>query len=307
VGEVTSICGEACSGSSSSSSSSSSSASSASSSSGSVGPGGGTIASLSFAIVGDTRPPTDDDTAGYPTAVITQIWQDIQNASPRPLFAVTTGDYMFASPSSNPSQVGPQLDLYLGARNVFSNIVFPVMGNHECTGQVTSNCGAGNPDGITTNYTQFIARMLQPIGQSQPYYTINFNGPGNAWTAKFVMLACSAWTSAQGTWMDAQLSKPTTYTFVVRHAGTIANTVPCVTPSDQILANHPYTLLIVGHTHEYAYYANEKQIVVGNGGAPLTGSSNYGYVIARQQPGGTIQFTEYDYATNAVNQQFSVQ
>jgi hypothetical protein len=220
---------------------------------------------------------------------------------------VTTGDYMFASPSTTPSQVGPQLDLYLGARASYGNVVFPVMGNHECTGQVASNCGAGNPDGITSNYTQFMARMLAPIGQSQPYYTIDVNGTANAWTAKFVFLACNAWTSAQATWLSAQLAKPTTYTFVVRHAGTIATTVPCVTPSDQILAQSSYTLLIVGHTHEYAYYPSEKQLVVGNGGAPLTGSTNYGYVIARQQPGGAIQFTEYDYQTNAVNQTFSVQ
>jgi hypothetical protein len=239
--------------------------------------------------------------------VITKIWQDVEAASPRPAFAVTTGDYMFASPSTTPSQVGPQLDLYLGARASYGNIVFPVMGNHECTGQVTSNCGAGNPDGITTNYTQFIARMLAPIGQSQPYYTVEVDGTGNAWTAKFVFLACNAWTSAQATWLSAQLAKQTTYTFVIRHAGTIATTVPCVTPSDQILAQYPYTLLIVGHTHEYAYYASEKQLVVGNGGAPLTGTSSYGYVIARQQPGGAIQFTAYDYQTNAVTQTFSVQ
>jgi hypothetical protein len=272
-----------------------------------VGPGGGTISSLSFAIIGDTRPPTDDDTPNYPTAVITQIWKDVQNASPRPLFAITTGDYMFASPSHTPSQVVPQLDIYLGARANFSNIVFPVMGNHECTGQVTSNCGQGNPDGITTNYTSFIQKMLAPINQTSPYYTMHFNGPGNSWTAKFIFLACNAWTSAQGTWLSSQLSTSTTYTFVVRHAGTIANTVPCVTPVDQILANAKYTLLIVGHTHEYAYYASEKQIVVGNGGAPLTGVSNYGYVLARQQSNGQIQFQEFDYATNAVNQTFTVQ
>src|SRR6185369_16241432 len=55
---------------------------------GSVGINGGTLDTLSFAIVGDTRPPSVDDTAGYPSAIITKIWQDIEAQSPRPAFAV---------------------------------------------------------------------------------------------------------------------------------------------------------------------------------------------------------------------------
>jgi hypothetical protein len=66
-------------------------------------------------------------------------------------------------------------------------------------------------------------------------------------------------------------------------------------------------LLIAGHTHTYAYYASEKQVVVGNGGAPLAGSIDYGYVIARQQRNRSIAFSEYDYATNAVESSFTVQ
>src|SRR5207248_8875749 len=62
-----------------------------------VDAGGGSISELRFAIVGDTRPPSPDDTANYPTPIITKIWQDIENESPRPEFAVSTGDYMFAS------------------------------------------------------------------------------------------------------------------------------------------------------------------------------------------------------------------
>ena len=63
---------------------------------------------------------------------------------------------------------------------------------------------------------------------------------------------------------------------------------PGVTPSTrQIIAAHPLTLLIAGHTHTYAYYASEKQIIVGNGGAPLAGSVNYGYVVAASRRTGT--------------------
>jgi Calcineurin-like phosphoesterase len=279
---------------------------------------------LSFAIVGDTRPPNEDDTAGYPTAVITKIWQDVEAASPRPAFAVTTGDYMFASPSHTPGTQTTQITDYLTARAAYGNIVFPAMGNHECDGATADNCWAcgsactsvgGTCVGATCqtpNYTVFLNKLLTPINQALPYYTINVAGPANAWTAKFVFVACNAWSATQATWLGTQLSTPTTYTFVVRHEGTIATTAPCLTGTgsnnaDTIMGQHPYTLLIAGHTHTYAYYASEKQVVVGNGGAPLSGSVNYGYVIARQQANGLIVFNEYDYATNAVSSTFTVQ
>jgi len=313
--------------SSSSSTSTTSSSSSSSSSSGSsgsgVGPGGGTLSTLSFAIVGDTRPPNEDDTTGYPTAVITKIWQDIEAASPRPAFAVTTGDYMFASPSHTPGTQVTQIGYYMTARAAFSNVLFPAMGNHECDGATADNCYAcgsacSNVGGTcvgtvceTPNYTAFASKLLAPINQTLPYYTINVNGTGNAWTAKFVFIACNAWSTTQATWLGTALSSPTTYTFVVRHEGTIATTAPCLSGTgsanaDTIISQHPYTLLIAGHTHTYAYYSSEKQVIVGNGGAPLAGSVNYGYVIARQS-GSSIVFNEYDYETNAVSNTFTVQ
>ena len=303
-------------------SSSSSSTTSSSGSSGSIGPGGGTLSTLSFAIVGDTRPPTEDDTSGYPTAVITKIWQDVEAASPRPAFAITTGDYMFASPSHTPGTQSQQMGFYMGARAAFSNILFPAMGNHECDGSTGDNCYAcgsacNNVSGSciggwcqTPNFTVFASKMLAPINQTLPYYTININGTGNAWTAKFVYIACNAWSPTQATWLGSQLATPTTYTFVVRHESPGTSGAPCVTASpsaDSITTAHPFTLIIAGHTHTYAYYSSEKLVVVGNGGAPLSNSVNYGYVIARQQPGGKILFSEYDYATNALQSSFSVQ
>ena len=76
------------------------------------------------------------------------------------------------------------------------------------------------------------------------------------------------------------------------------------------MLQHPYTLLIAGHTHTYAYYTASSgqpaQVIVGNGGAPLANSVDYGYVIARQQANGSIVFNEYDYMTNAVSNTFTV-
>ena len=45
--------------------------------SGTVGPDGGTVSRLYFAVVGDTRPAVIDDTGHYPSAVINHIFQEI--------------------------------------------------------------------------------------------------------------------------------------------------------------------------------------------------------------------------------------
>ena len=267
-----------------------------------TGTSGGKLDTLSFAIVGDTRPPIIDDTAGYPTKVIQSIWKNVEAESPRPAFAVTSGDYVFAKPYG--SQAAPQLDLYLAARQAFSGVVFPALGNHECTGATASNCGPGSANGMTTNYTMFLAKMLAPIGVSIPYYTVNIGSTSSTWTAKMVFVAANAWSAAQATWLEAELSKPTTYTFVVRHESKTATTAPGVTPSQDIIAQHPYTMLFVGHTHTYSH--SGKQLIVGNGGAPLTGGVNYGYVIARQRADGAMVFQERDYVTGHVNDVFAV-
>src|SRR5579859_6970888 len=80
---------------------------------GSVSGTGGTLDCLSFAVVGDTRPSTIDANSSYPTAVITQIDQDLQNESPRPAFAVGTGDYQFSTATGNNAQI--QMGYYMTA------------------------------------------------------------------------------------------------------------------------------------------------------------------------------------------------
>jgi hypothetical protein len=258
---------------------------------GTVGPNGGTVSSLYFSIVGDTRPPVIGDTSGYPTAIITKIYQDIEGLSPRPEFSVSTGDYMFAT-SGSTTEATQQLDMYLGARNLFSGEFFPAMGNHECTGAVSSNCGQGNINGITTNYQAFMQKLLGPIQKTSPYYSVNINGT-SGWTSKFVFIAANAWDSAQASWLAQTLSQPTTYTFIMRHEPAAA-TSPGTSASEQIMAQYPYTMAICGHTHLYNHL-KQKQIVVGNGGAPITGSQNYGFATATQRSDGTILFQMYDY------------
>ena len=78
-----------------------------------------------------------------------------------------------------------------------------------------------------------------------------------------------------------------------------------MTPSDAIIDQYPYTLKIVGHAHEYSQ-AGARQVIVGNGGAPISGSSNYGYALIEQLPSGDIKVTDIDYSSNAPVGSFTV-
>jgi hypothetical protein len=262
------------------------------------GSGSGTLSNLVFAVVGDTRPTCPDDTANYPTPVITKIYQDIASENPAPAFVVATGDYMF---TTGP-QAQPQLDLYMGARMAFPGNVYPVMGNHECDSLTSGNC-ASSP---TENMAAFVHTMLEPIGMTGPYYTETFAAADGGWTAKLVFIACNAWDSAQASWLERELAKPTTYTFVVRHESVLsAMGAPCPA-SDATIDAYPLTLRIVGHTHLYNHDSANKQLVVGNGGAPLTSGANYGYVMIERNADGTLTITAYDYISHATMDSFTI-
>lgn len=263
-----------------------------------VGADGGTVSRLLFVSVGDTRGQLPL-TSSYPTDVITQIFTRIEALSPHPAFAVSTGDYAFELFTDTSAQ----LDLYLAARAKFTGPFFPAMGNHECTWLATSNCGTGNADGITPQYTAYLNKFLTPIGKSDPYYTFDVNASDGSWTSKFVVMAANAWNDQQATWLDAALARPTTYTFVLRHEPKATTTAPGVTPSEAILAKHPYTLLLVGHTHTYSHV--DQEVMFGNGGAPKADTKNWGFGIFSQRDDGAIQVDAIDYQTGLADSAFS--
>ena len=269
---------------------------------GNINSNGGTESHLYFGVVGDTRPANEDGTSNYPTTIISTIFSDLSKVSPMPPFVVSTGDYQFSNP--NGSQATAQLQKYLSARGNYSGVDFPAMGNHECTGATASNCGSGNQNGITNNYTAFMNLLLGPIQKTKPYYSINVNANDNSWTAKFVFVAANAWDSTQSSWLSSTLAQKTTYTFVIRHESASANTAPGVTPSEQIMKNYPYTLSIVGHAHEYYHSSGSREVVIGNGGAPISTGQNYGYALVQQLTNGNIQVDMYDYQSNAKDSKF---
>jgi hypothetical protein len=156
---------------------------------------------------------------------------------------------------------------------------------------------------VTNNYTAFLSKLLAPIGQSTPFFEIDVNAADATWTAKLVFVAANAWTQTQADWLDKALSRATTYTFVVRHESAAANTAPGVTPSENILANHPYTLSIVGHTHTYER-SGPREVLIGNGGAPLSGGKNYGFGIVSQRNDGAVAVDMIDYASGSADASF---
>jgi hypothetical protein len=268
------------------------------------------VSSLYFAATGDTRPNDIDDSTpnganGYPVAVIDSIYQDIQNLNPRPQFVVATGDYQFCSVNGGQQQT--QLSLYETAREYFSGPLFAAMGNHECNGDTDSNCGSGTSTGVTDNMSAFMNTLLTPIGQTNPYYAIDITSNSDAptpWTAKFVVVAPNAWSSAQQSWLETEMAKTTTYTFLVRHEPITATSAPAgLAASQSVIANYPVTLYIEGHSHEYKEPESGSPIVVvGNGGAPLDnpGSDVFGYSLITQTASGDIEVAEYNASTNAI-------
>jgi predicted phosphodiesterase len=254
-----------------------------------VNANGGTVSRLFFAVVGDTRPANLDDTDNYPTAVINDVFGLV--ATLKPQFVLATGDYMFASPSG--IEGAEQVGLYQGvvARQLPGGLLFPVMGNQECAGPTASNC-AGAP---TANTTAYLDTLVKPLGKALPYYALAFDGSDGSWNAKLLVVACNAWDSDQAAWLQQQLASPTTFTLVARHEPSGAD-APCVDATDRLLAQTDYDILFVGHAHTFG--RSGKTLVVGNGGAPLTGAASFGFATVDQR-GSRFLVTQYDSETKA--------
>jgi hypothetical protein len=229
----------------------------------------------------------------------------VQAHSPAIPFVVSTGDYQYSSTGSS-STAGQQLSLYVQARNQYSGVQYTAMGNHECTGADDSNCPSGSSP--TANYTAWMEQLMAPIQKTLPYYVIDINATDGSWTSKFVFIAANAWDSTQSSWLTTTMAQTTTYTFVLRHEPTESSgNAPGVSPSDTIIAKYPYTALLTGHSHTWDYFGENtaKEVLVGNGGAPLTDSSkDYGYAVMAQRSDGAIVMDMYDYETNEAVSEF---
>jgi predicted phosphodiesterase len=264
---------------------------------GGAGGGGGTGTGglMKFAVFGDCRPPNPDDTSGYPSAIISGIFKLAQAQGAQ--FIVGTGDYMFASTAS---AVTAQVALFQQAMaNYTAGPAYLTMGNHECTGATASNC----PNLTETPNVQAFMKMV-PAGVTKPYYRIDIDTPLGK--AKLVFIAANAWDSTQQSWLETQLADPTTYTFVSRHESTTSSGVPAGVPeSESIVTAHPFTIELLGHTHEYRH-EDTQHVISGNAGAPLESSGNYGLLLVEQQANGNITVNEIDESSGNVTDTWTV-
>jgi len=253
---------------------------------------GALMSRLHFAVVGDTRPPLIDDTDAYPTAVVHRIFAALEREQPRPAFAVATGDYLYADPTGD--EADRQLQLYTAAREAWTGPLYPAMGNHECTGPTRANCELSDV-AINRNLQAFSQRLLRPAGLDRPWYRKRLDALDGRWSAQLVVTAPNAWSRQQAQWLEQTLQQPATYTLVVRHEPRDEgdDLAPGARELDALLDRYPPTLVLTGHRHLWQWRPEQREVVVGNGGAPLTGRTPHGYTLISQRDDGALVITGY--------------
>jgi hypothetical protein len=223
----------------------------------------GDVGMLRFTVAGDVRPA--DPGGAYPTTIITKIMQQMD--AKQPAFGVFLGDYIFVSPS-NTVQANQQFGYFLGARRSFGPEMYYVLGNHEAYNE---NLDAFHRLLTTANYYALVGQTAKG-------------------SMKIIVIADNRWEpNYQKKFVQAQLAKPTTYTFVVHHYPSYASASwePSNGDVRATLANQNITLELAGHYH--LYDQRNRVVTVGNGGAPLASSSDfYGFLLVELQANGSV-------------------
>ena len=249
-----------------------------------IGPDGGIADRFRFAVFGDVRPPNADMPETYPTAIIQHIVTNFTGLNAQ--FAVATGDYMFANTTESAEA---QVALLLTAEHAFGGTVFHSLGNHECLTNTLGNC----PNGVeSANIQVFHSRLASAYANVYFDWTVRTSSGD----AHFIAAAPNAWSVAQESWLTAALAQPARYTFVISHIPPSSQRAPASvrTIEDAINARPGgVTLRLYGHTHEYRKLATNA-VIVGNGGAPLGGSGNYGFVMVDQRADGDVSVVAYE-------------
>ncbi len=248
-----------------------------------IGPRGGTVDRMRFAVFGDIRPALPIPGSPYPAMIFGDVMTAVQASSVQ--FAVATGDYMNAA--FCPTCVNAQLDLLLGAERNFMGHVFHSMGNHECNTVTTVNCPNENEsDNIR------IARMRLLPMEAHPYFEWTIvTSRGNA---HFIATSPNTWNPTQQAWLAIQLAVPAMYTFVIAHEPP-ADPGPGTAAIEDMIRTRAggVSMRFYGHTHNYQHVLPNATIT-GNAGAPLSGGGYYGFVVVEQRADGNLVVTAYE-------------
>jgi hypothetical protein len=265
-----------------------------------VGPTGGSVDLLRFALTGDTRPAACEDTAGYPTAIINAIADGAEAMQAQ--FALDLGDHMYVCNGSLATATD-QMNLYMASTRRFSKHWFMTMGNHECFH------GPCQPGSSNANYVAFMS-ALSPTSPL-PYYS--FEVQTRLGKATFIVLADNAWDSTQSQWFESTLAHADTaakYTIVARHHPEGDTSVATNPEAMTILRRHHFALFLSGHNHSYHHMTtdNGRDVVIGLGGAPLlAGGATYnGFAMVEQQADGQLRVTVRSITGGTVQDTFLV-
>ena len=82
-----------------------------------------------------------------------------------------------------------------------------------------------------------------------------------------------------------------------------------VITSMAIVRAHKFALFLSGHTHAYHHMTTDggRDLVMGNGGAPLVSGGTFnGYGLVDQQANGRLQITVFDVTSGAMMDSWSV-
>jgi hypothetical protein len=272
---------------------------------GPVGPGGGAVDRLRFGFTGDTRPARCTPDSPYPRAIIDGIFAGMKRQGAQ--FAVDQGDHLFVCGYGEDSlaEARRQLGEYAGAAALLGKTVFMTMGNHECTGASRALCRLGDY-GSNPNFTAYMD-ALAPISNT-PYY--RFDVSTRSGLAVFLVVADDVWDAAERDWLTAQLTDADArakYTFVSKHHPDRNLDHPEFQDIYELVRKHKYTLFLTGHSHQYRRQKDDpRALVMGCGGAPLTGGDFWGYGIATQGLDDRVYVSIYDQATGNVRESFDV-
>jgi hypothetical protein len=267
-----------------------------------VGPTGGSVDRLFFAIHGDTRPPDCDQTTMYPTAIIQNIFTQEQALGVQ--FTLDLGDHMYVC-NGLASEAATQMGYYMTASQILNKVTFMTMGNHECAGG--GLCPPGAFDANSVAY----AKALAPIS-AVPWYSVDIQTSQGL--AVLVIIADNAWNPTQQQWLETTLTRADSaakYTIVARHHP-VDNTELNNSDIWNIVSAHKYTLFLTGHSHTYRHDTfndpSGRTLVLGTGGAPLAGRNDfYGFGTVTQAQNGALTVAIYDQASGNMQDSFNVQ
>jgi hypothetical protein len=180
------------------------------------------------------------------------------------------------------------------------------MGNHECSGSATTLCSVAASYGTNANYSAFMD-ALAPIA-TKPYYRVDIATQSGL--AVFLQVADDAWDATEQAWLTAQLADADAhakYTFVSKHHPDGNTDHPEFQAIYNLVRMHKYTLFLTGHSHLYRRQLDDpRALVIGCGGAPLSGGTFFGYGTVLQGMDDRIYVNIYDQATGNVMDHFDV-